>query len=105
MEIPDNVEIGYSVERIFFYWLAAHHKNETVPPIWLSYRYERYTETVEPIGPIFLLDSGVKVNPNVKLKLPPERIKDHYNQPTAVVLQKDDLLVLLDEFLSLIATP
>ena len=38
----------------------------------------------------------------VELKLPPERLRDYFNQPSAVVLQVDDLLLLLDEFLSLI---
>ena len=38
----------------------------------------------------------------VQLKLPPQQIKGYFNQASAVVLQKDDLLVLLDEFFSLI---
>ena len=38
-----------------------------------------------------------------QLKLPPQQIKGYFNRASAVALQKDDLLVLLDECLSLIA--
>ncbi len=103
----DGEDLRETVTTIFFYWLAAHHMNETVSPIWLEYLYCEYSETAQPFQTSALMTgerTEHEVNPITKLKLPPERLKDYFNQPSAVVLQKDDLLLLLDEFLSLIAT-
>ena len=91
------------IKKIFFYWLAAHHMNGATSPIWLFLLYDYYSETVQPYFEL-PLTAYQQVDPMAELKLPPERIKDYFNQSSAVVLQKDDLLVLLDEFLSLIAT-
>ena len=107
MEAFDGEDLHETVKEIFFYWLAAHHMNETVSPIWLEYLYSQYSETAQPFKTYALMTTectGMDIDPMAKLKLPPERIKDYFNQPSAVVVQKDDLLVLLDEFLSLVAT-
>ena len=103
MEISGSQEIGYSIRRIFFYWLAAHQLNDAIPPIWLKTGYEVYSEGVRPFRHYYLTIDD-EVDSIAQLKLPPERIKEYFNQPSAVVLQQDDLLLLLDEFLSLIAT-
>ncbi|WP_257293828.1 AAA family ATPase [Endozoicomonas sp. YOMI1] len=102
-ESEKHVVLDEIIKKIFFYWLAAHHMNDTTSPIWLTYSYDRYSETVQPFRDDHLTLDDCEVDPMAPLKLPPERIKDYFNQPSAVVLQKDDLLVLLDEFLSLIA--
>ena len=91
------------IKKIFFYWLAAHHMNNATSPIWLTRLYDGYSETAQPYRDVFLTVDKDEVDPMARLKLPPQRIKDYFNQPSAVVLQKDDLLVLLDEFLALIA--
>ncbi|MBO9497238.1 transglutaminase domain-containing protein, partial [Thalassotalea sp. G20_0] len=96
-------ELSVIIRRIFFYWLAAHHINDTTSPVWLSCYYNSYSKTVQPYIDNSLTLDDLKVEPMARLKLPPERIKYCFNQPSAVVLQKDDLLVLLDEFLALIA--
>ncbi|MBO9484319.1 AAA family ATPase [Salinisphaera sp. G21_0] len=96
-------ELSVIIRRIFFYWLAAHHINDTTSPVWLSCYYNSYSKTVQPYIDNSLMLDDLKVEPMARLKLPPERIKYCFNQPSAVVLQKDDLLVLLDEFLALIA--
>ena len=103
-ETFDGERLNEIIEKLFFYWLAAHHMNETVPPIWLEKEYRRYSETAQPFGYHHLLAYNSQVKALAQLKLPPERIKDYFNQPSALVLQRDDLLVLLDEYLSLIAT-
>ena len=106
-EIIEKFSVVFLKERIeslFFYWLAAHHLNETVCPIWLEMRYQYYSETAQPHYYYYLMYSGYEVIASAQLKLPPTRIKDYFNQPSAVVLQNDDLLLLLDEFLSLIAS-
>ena len=104
MKMSDNEDLGKIIKRTFFYWLAAHHMDDTTSPLWLMYRYKSYGETVKPFKNCHFTESEERVNCKAQLRLPPERIKDYFNQPTAVVLKKDDLLVLLDEFLSLIAT-
>ena len=88
----------------YFYWLAAHNMNDIISPLWLMRNYGCYSETAQPFRNYFLMVSDDDIDPIVQLKLPPKRIKDYFNQPSAVVLKKDDLLLLLDEFLSLIAT-
>ena len=104
MEMSDNEDFGEIIKRIFFYWLAAHQMDDATSPLWLTYRYKSYGETVKPFKNFHFTESEKRINCKAQLRLPPERIKDHFNQPTAVVLQKDDLLLLLDEFLSLIAS-
>ncbi|MBO9495906.1 AAA family ATPase [Thalassotalea sp. G20_0] len=102
----DFVTLNNIVKQIFLCWLAAHHIHHATPPIWLAMFYDYYAETMQPIQPIqefFLTDGDDGVDPMLQLKLPPESIKGYFNQPSAVVLQTDDLLVLLDEFLTLIA--
>uniref|UniRef100_UPI002148D593 transglutaminase-like domain-containing protein n=1 Tax=Endozoicomonas sp. SESOKO1 TaxID=2828742 RepID=UPI002148D593 len=91
------------IRKIFFSWLAAHHMNDATPPIWVFYEYNEYSLTKQPYYNAALTPAYQQVDSMTQLKLPPERIKDHFNQPSAVVLQKDDLLVLLDEFLAQIA--
>ena len=106
-EIIDKGRVAFLAEKtesLFFYWLAAHHMNETVSPIWLGVRYQYYSEAAQPLYYHCLLYSDYDVIASAQLKLPPKRIKDYFNQPSAVVLQNDDLLLLLDEFLSLIAS-
>lgn len=93
-----------NIERLFFYWLAAHHRNESVSPVWLTKNYQSCSETAKPYCFASLLDGTLDVEKKARLKLSPERIKEYFNLPSAVVLQKDDLFVLLDEYLSLIAT-
>ena len=78
--------------------------DDTTSPLWLMYRYKSYGETVKPFKNFHFSESEERINCKAQLILPSERIKDYFNQSTAEVLQKDDLLVLLDEFLSLIAT-
>ncbi|WP_101748649.1 AAA family ATPase [Endozoicomonas acroporae] len=95
------VELNKIIKKTFFYWLAAHHMNDT-PPIWLTHLYDFYCVTAQPFWEKVLTYSNHRVDPMAQLKLPPEHIKNCFNQPSAVVLQKDDLLVLLDEFLALI---
>ena len=92
------------IERLFFYWLAAHHRNESVSPVWLTNSYQSWSEEAKPFGFASLLDGSLDVEQKARLKLSPERIKEYFNLPSAVVLQKDDWFVLLDEYLSLIAT-
>ena len=92
-----------AIENLFLCWLVAHHMDETVSPIWLSFQYQIYIETAQPFG-IYRFSNWKGERSMAELKLPPERLKDYFNQPSAVVLQVDDLLLLLDEFLSLIAT-
>ncbi|WP_422463429.1 AAA family ATPase, partial [Endozoicomonas sp. ALB115] len=98
-----HVELNGLIKKIFFYWLAAHHMNDTTSPVWLTCYYGNYSRTVQPYIDNWLTLDDCKVEPMARLKLPPERIKYCFNQPSAVVLQTDDLLVLLDEFLALIA--
>ncbi len=99
-------DLDKTIEQLFFYWLAAHHMNETISPLWLFSGYKSYSETAQPIWTYCLTASNSVDDTDHEeiLRLPPELIKDYFNLPSAVVLQKDDLLVLLDEFLSLIAT-
>ena len=104
MEVSDNKKLGETIKKIFFYWLAAHHIDDTNSPLWLMHDYADYCETAQPFKHRYLLFSKWFVHPVAFLELPPERIKEYFNQPSAVVLQQDDLLLLLDEFLSLIAT-
>ena len=107
MEASNNGKLGGTIKiikKIFLYWLAAHHINDTTSPIWLTDAYDGYSETRQPFIYSHLIRYNDEINPNCFLKLPPERIKAYFNQPSAVVLQKDDLLILLDEFLSLITT-
>ncbi|WP_422468862.1 hypothetical protein, partial [Endozoicomonas sp. ALC013] len=98
-----NLVLDEIIKKIFFYWLAAHHMNDTTSPIWLNYWYSSYSKTVQPYLDICLTLDDHKVEPMARLKLPQQCIKYCFNQPSAVVLQTDDLLVLLDEFLALIA--
>ncbi len=100
----DEELLDGKIERLFFYWLAAHHTNESVSPVWLAKNYQSCSETARPFYFDYLVDHTWEVEKTARLILPPERIKEYFNQPSAVVLQKDDLFVLLDEFLSLIAT-
>lgn len=103
IEKSSEVFIESYIEVLFFYWLVAHHMNETVSPIWLGVRYQYYSEAAQPHYCDCLTYADYEVIASAQLKLPPKRIKDYFNQPSAVVLQNDDLLLLLDEFLSLIA--
>ncbi|MBO9496089.1 hypothetical protein J7438_18665, partial [Thalassotalea sp. G20_0] len=96
------VALDKLIKKTFFYWLAAHHMNDT-PPIWLTRLYDFYYVTAQPFWEMLLTYNNHNVDPMAQLKLPPEPIKNCFNQPSAVVLQKDDLLALLDEFLALIA--
>ena len=104
MEVSDDEKLSETIKKIFFYWLAAHHIDDTNSPLWLMHDYADYCETAQPFKHRYLLFSKWFVHPVAFLELPPERIKEYFNQPSAVVLQQDDLLLLLDEFLSLIAT-
>ena len=104
IEAFDKELLNLSIITLFFYWLAAHHMNESVSPIWLTRNYEAYAETSQPCSYDYLIDITCEVEKKAKLILPPERIKAYFNLPSAVVLQKNDLFNLLDEFLSLIAT-
>ncbi|WP_209278542.1 AAA family ATPase [Thalassotalea sp. G20_0] len=88
------------IKKLFFNWLAAHHTNDSNPPIWVIYYYEEYSETAQPYFESMLTHADHQVDPIAHLKLPPKRLKEYFNQPSAVVLQKDDLLLLLDEFLA-----
>ena len=90
------------IKRVFFYWLAAHHMDETVSPIWLDTQYQYYSETAQPVRYYCLANNRVQVSSKAHLTFSPEKIKDYFNRPSAVVLQKDDLLLLLDEFLALL---
>ena len=104
-EIKETFGIGFSDDLIgvmFFYWLAAHHMNETVSPVWLGKQYQIYSETAQPFRLHRLMLDNCEVIDSGQFTLSPKRVKDYFNLPSAVVLQKDDLLVLLDEFLSLI---
>ncbi len=101
--ICQNGMIG-KYKILFFHWLAAHHMNDTISPIWLMRDYQCYGETAQPFRQSNLVVSDDCYYLETRLKLPPERIRDYFNQPSAVVLQNDDLLALLDEFLALIAT-
>ena len=103
IEKSSEVFIESYIEVLFFYWLVAHHMNETVSPIWLGVRYQYYSEAAQPHYCDCLTYADYEVIASAQLKLPPKRIKDYFNKPSAVVLQNDDLLLLLDEFLSLIA--
>ena len=105
MHVFDGGHIERSIGNLFLCWLVAHHMDKTTPPIWLYSRYQVYVETSQPFNiSSFCSWSDLKGERSVsELKLPPERLKDYFNQPSAVVLQVDDLLLLLDEFLSLIA--
>ena len=87
MEMSDNEDFGEIIKIMFFYWLAAHHMDDTTLPLWLMYRYENYGETAKPFKKSHFTESEERVNCKAQLRLPPERIKDHFNQPTAVVLQ------------------
>ncbi|MBO9482834.1 hypothetical protein [Salinisphaera sp. G21_0] len=105
-EISESVEDSDSnevIRKIFFSWLAAHQRNDATPPIWVTYQYNIYSETRQPYYELMLTPANQQDDPMTQLKLPPKRLKDHFNRPSAVVLQEDDLLVLLDEFLALIA--
>ena len=101
--VSSGRELEWQIRRGFCYWLAAHHKNDTTSPLWLFGNYRYHSETDQPYD-INHLTCTSKFGPVPELELPPERIKEYFNQPSAVVLQKDDLLALLDEFLSLIST-
>ena len=103
MQVFDRGGVDQAIGNLFLCWLAAHHMDETVSPIWLSYQYEVYFETARPPSIIHCFADWREERFMVELKLPPELLKDYFNQPSAVVLQADDLLLLLDEFLSLIA--
>ncbi|WP_422449612.1 AAA family ATPase [Endozoicomonas sp. ALB091] len=102
-DIHDSVNhlpFSESIRKIFFNWLAAHHMNDTTPLTWITHYYEEYSETVQPFFTTLLTHADQQVDPMTQLKLPPKRLKDHFNRPSAVVLQEDDLLILLDEFLA-----
>ena len=71
-------------------------------PIWLEKRYQSYSETSQLFYSTHLMAYEWEAKCFVQLKLPPQQIKGYFNQASAVVLQKDDLLVLLDECLSVI---
>ena len=107
MTMPDGLaefsDEGFALntKMLFFYWLAAHQMNDATSPIWLTSHYQKYSETVEPFKDSLITVSDGAIYTADKLKLPPERIKEYFNQPSALVLQKDDLLLLLDEFLSI----
>ena len=95
-------KLDRQIERVFFYWLAAHHMDEAVSPIWLERQYQNYSEAAQPVRFELLTNANEDISSKAHLNFSPERIKDYFNRPSAVVLQKDDLLLLLDEFLSLI---
>ncbi|WP_257266868.1 hypothetical protein [Endozoicomonas sp. ONNA2] len=86
--------------KLFFNWLAAHRTNDATPPIWVTEHYKEYSETAHPYSDALLTPVYQQNDPMTQLKLPPKRLKEHFNRPSAVVLQSDDLLVLLDEFLA-----
>ena len=102
VQVFDRNYLDRAIGNLFLCWLAAHHMDETTSPIWLSYQYQVYFETVRPFHPCHFFFNWKRGRSMVELKLPPERLRDYFNQPSAVVLQVDDLLLLLDEFLSLI---
>lgn len=102
-ESAKSVFSDQAIRKIFFSWLAAHHMNDATPPIWVFYEYDEYSLTKQPYYNSALTPANQQVDPMAQLKLPPKRLKEYFNQPSAVVLQKDDLLVLLDEFLAQIA--
>ena len=102
MAISKCQRLDRHIGRVFFYWLAAHHMDETVSPIWLGVQYQYYSETAQPVRCQHLVNSRIRICPKAYLKFSPQRIKDYFNRPSAVVLQKDDLLLLLDEFLALL---
>ncbi|MBO9482832.1 AAA family ATPase [Salinisphaera sp. G21_0] len=92
-----------AIRKIFFIWLAAHHRNDATPPIWVTQQYNIYSEAKRPDNEPLLTAANQQDDPMTELKLPPKRLKEYFNRPSAVVLQADDLLVLLDEFLAQIA--
>ena len=105
-EISESVKDSDSngaIRKIFFNWLAAHHMNDATPPIWVTAQYNTCYEARRPYYELLLMHTNQQDDPMTELKLPPKRLQEHFNRPSAVVLQADDLLVLLDEFLALIA--
>ncbi|WP_163373083.1 transglutaminase-like domain-containing protein, partial [Endozoicomonas acroporae] len=102
-EICESEKVSVSngaIRKIFFIWLAAHHRNDTTPPIWVTQQYNIYSEARRPDYEPLLTAAIPQDDPMTELKLPPKRLKEYFNRPSAVVLQADDLLVLLDEFLA-----
>ena len=92
------------IENLFFYWLANHYPGTDEDAlIWLSHEYQRvYKAKLPPNENLLSEDDSDGQKP--LLHLPPERLKVFFHQPSAVVLQSEDLLALLDEFLLLVAS-
>ena len=88
------------LEKLFFYWLATHQGSNSDGPIWLYDRYCRYLMTKLPSR----MWSINLHNNSPKVRLPPQLIREYFCQPDAGVVQGDELLMLLDEFLGLIST-
>ena len=92
------------IENLFFYWLANHHTGtEEDALVWLSHEYQYVYKAKLPPNEN-LLSEDDSDGPRPLLHLPPERLKAFFHQPSAVVLQSEDLLALLDEFLLLVAS-
>ena len=92
------------IENLFFYWLANHHPGADEDAlIWLSHEYQYvYKAKLPPNENLLSEDDSDGQKP--LLHLPPERLKAFFHQPSAVVLQREDLLALLDEFLLLVTS-
>ncbi|WP_422449609.1 AAA family ATPase [Endozoicomonas sp. ALB091] len=102
-ESEKSLDLLSMIKKTFFYWLAVHHMDDATSPIWLTCLYDSYSKTVQPFQDFNYKVIKWEFDHISQLKLPPESIKGYFNQPSAVVLQKNDLLALLDEFLVLIA--
>ena len=99
--MPDDVpelQLALDLEKLYFYWLATHQDSNSNGPIWLGNRYRKCIITSLPtfIQPLTLIFNSFSVD------LPLHRIKEYFCQPDAEVVQREDFLVLLDEFLGLI---
>ena len=87
------------VKTLYFYWLATHQDSNSGGPIWLCSRYSVCCVTRLPTcGQYFVSPDGTR-----KVHLPAQLIKEYFGQPEAEVVDGDEFLVLLDEFLGLIS--
>ena len=103
-----NVSQHYALVKVigdlFFYWLANHYSGTDEDAlVWLSHEYQYVYKAKLPPNEN-LLSEDDSDGPRPLLHLPPERLKAFFHQPSAVVLQSEDLLALLDEFLLLVAS-
>ncbi|USE35132.1 transglutaminase-like domain-containing protein [Endozoicomonas sp. SCSIO W0465] len=99
-----NTDMNVNILSLFFQWLTIHHMSDLREPIWLTYQYEHWSETkkITDTYQLALKAEHLRLNTDYPLELPPSRISDYFNQPSALVLQSKDIFFLLDEFLALI---